>query len=343
MSITSEYDSGQFDDFYEICDREYDEEIHWDLGTLLDMAEELTDQITGLAPVEDMELIQYLGESLTELLNRFRGQGMGTREEEKLDKRLMSLFKLMADSAKQNGCDEPKVYETIANELEKARIALNFSGSEKIEIKAPEKLVEEAKEELDKEQLYRDACCYMDGRMTDAEKDAAIFKSLILKSSGEIESNNTWKENLQKAMPTRDSVYEAKQIFEQLGDYRDSKERYQICSDMKFGSLGLLVKGGRLFANAQKGDQYFFTIDDKIEVVVKIDDKTYSAEALGVLEGEHEVCVKKIVRLKGKIERFSPKPVKFEIGQYKPKVVIASNKVREQDTYLELEVVNGLI
>lgn len=41
MSIVGDYDNGQFDDYYEICDREYDEEIYWDLKTLLDLAEEL--------------------------------------------------------------------------------------------------------------------------------------------------------------------------------------------------------------------------------------------------------------------------------------------------------------
>lgn len=49
MSIVGDYDNGQFDDYYEICDREYDEEIYWDLKTLLDLAEELPMYITGLA------------------------------------------------------------------------------------------------------------------------------------------------------------------------------------------------------------------------------------------------------------------------------------------------------
>ncbi len=62
MSIVGDYDNGQFDDYYEICDREYDEEIHWDLKTLLNLAEELPMYITGLALSEDKELIEYLGE-----------------------------------------------------------------------------------------------------------------------------------------------------------------------------------------------------------------------------------------------------------------------------------------
>lgn len=32
MSIVGGYDSGQFDDYYEICDREYDEEIRKSIG-----------------------------------------------------------------------------------------------------------------------------------------------------------------------------------------------------------------------------------------------------------------------------------------------------------------------
>lgn len=47
MSIVGDYDNGQFDDYYEICDREYEEEIYWDL------AEELPMYITGLYPVPD--------------------------------------------------------------------------------------------------------------------------------------------------------------------------------------------------------------------------------------------------------------------------------------------------
>lgn len=33
-------------------------------------------------------MIEYLGDSILELLNRFRGHGMGQREEEKLDERV---------------------------------------------------------------------------------------------------------------------------------------------------------------------------------------------------------------------------------------------------------------
>ena len=92
MSIVGDYDNGQFDDYYEICDREYDEEIYWDLKMLLDLAEELPKYITGLALAGDQEMIEYLGDSILELLNRFRGQGMDQREEEKLDEQLVTLY-----------------------------------------------------------------------------------------------------------------------------------------------------------------------------------------------------------------------------------------------------------
>ena len=48
--------------------------------------------ITGLALAGDQEMIEYLGDSILELLNRFRGQGMDQREEEKLDEQLVTLY-----------------------------------------------------------------------------------------------------------------------------------------------------------------------------------------------------------------------------------------------------------
>ena len=343
MSIVGDYDNGQFDDYYEICDREYDEEIYWDLKTLLDLAEELPMYITGIALAEDQEMIEYLGDSILELLNRFRGHGMGQREEEKLDERLVTLFRYMADQVKSNGCEELEIYETIAKELEKVQLALKIPESKKIKIEVPEKIVAEVKEELDREQLYKDACCYMEGRRTQAEREAAIFKSIRLQSSGEIITDNTWKENRQALMPTRESVYKAEEIFKKLGDYRDSQEKYQLCREMKFGILGLLVKGGSLFSNARRGDRYIFTIDNKLDIFVKIYDKTYSANSLRLLEGEHEVCVKQIVRLNGYTRNYAPNPVKIEIKEYEPKVVIASNNVKDTDASLKLKVVDGLI
>lgn len=85
--------------------------------------------ITGLALAEDKELIEYLGDSILELLNRFRGQGMGQREEEKLDERLVTLFRYMADQVKLNGCEEPEINETIAKEMEKVQLALKIPES----------------------------------------------------------------------------------------------------------------------------------------------------------------------------------------------------------------------
>lgn len=84
---------------------------------------------------------------------------------------------------------------------------------------------------------------------------------------------------------------------------------------MKFGILGVLVKGGSLFPNARRGDRYIFTIDNKLDIVVKIEDKTYSANSLRLLEGEHEVCVKQIVRLNGYTRNYAPNPVKIEIKE----------------------------
>ena len=65
--------------------------------------------ITGLALAEDQGMIEYLGDSILELLNCFRGQGMGQREEEKLDERLVTQFRYRADQAKLNDCEEPEI------------------------------------------------------------------------------------------------------------------------------------------------------------------------------------------------------------------------------------------